>query len=213
MALKRTDYIVIDDRNTEESKEKKEEELKTPSDLDTTEEISDLKPLSASELEELDLKTASYIIGSEKPLDTFLKVSQDFPKYSSFLAAQNVSDAFLKEHHANREQFLPSGYNVLWINGVQYDNRKLDPFSLLDHLRRERKLLDNFETMEFAPDEAIQMLSHPVIAEAQADLDSQRYDWRDETEGGNVILWMNDLEKDKRYTEWSKSLYTVRKVQ
>jgi UDP-glucose:glycoprotein glucosyltransferase len=178
--------------------------------MDSSEEAADLKPLSSSELDELDVKTSSYILGSDNPLDTFLKITKDFPKYSSFLAAQNVSEAFLKEHLANRQEFLPSGYNVMWINGVQYDTRKMDPFSILDHMRRERSLIYDFRALGFASNEAIQMLMHPAIAEVQGETDVQRYDWRDEIEGGNVIMWMNDLEKDKRYNDWSKSLYGVR---
>jgi UDP-glucose:glycoprotein glucosyltransferase len=210
LALKRTDYIVIDDRQSEDGKEKGEEAVKsTLGELDDSEEVADLKPLSSTELQELDMKTASYVLGTENPLESLLKITQDFPKHTSFLASQNVTEAFEKEHQANRNAFLPSGYNVMWINGVQYDVRKMDPFSILDTLRRERKLIDNFQEMGFTSAEAIQLLSHPAIAEVQGDLDTQRYDWRDQTEGGNVIMWMNDLEKDKRYAEWQKGLYAV----
>lgn len=214
LALKRTDYIVIDDRQADEVEQQDDIDGKTgQGELDDTEEVADLKPLSSSELGDLDLKTASYILSSEHPLKRLLKVTQDFPKYSSFLATQDVSGPFLKEHQGNRVAFLPSGYNVMWINGVQYDIRKMDPFSILDHLRRERRLIDNFQLMEFPPGEAIQLLSHPAIAEVQGDLDATRYDWRDQTEGGNVIMWMNDLEKDKRYSGWDTSLYGVSLLQ
>jgi UDP-glucose:glycoprotein glucosyltransferase len=37
----------------------------------------------------------------------------------------------------------------------------------------------------------------------------QRFDWRDSIEGGNVIIWMNDIEKDKRYADWPTSLQAV----
>jgi UDP-glucose:glycoprotein glucosyltransferase len=210
LALKRTDYIVIDDRQAEEGKEKGEGAVQPVlGELDDTEEVADLKPLSSSELQELDMKTASYILEMENPLETLLKITQDFPKHTAFLAARNVTEAFEKEHLANRNQFLNSGFNVMWINGVQYDVRKMDPYSILDTLRRERKLIGNFQDLEFTSGEAIQLLSHPAIAEVQGDMESQRYDWRDQTEGGNVILWMNDLEKDKRYADWQKSLYGV----
>jgi UDP-glucose:glycoprotein glucosyltransferase len=210
LALKRTDYIVIDDRQSEDGKEKGEEAAKPAlGELDDTEEVADLKPLSSTELQELDMKTASYVLGTENPLESLLKITQDFPKHTSFLASQNVTEAFEKEHRANRNIFLPSGFNVMWINGVQYDARKMDPFSILDTLRRERKLISNFQEMDFTSAEAIQLLSHPAIAEVQGDPDTQRYDWRDQTEGGNVILWLNDLEKDKRYADWQKTLYGV----
>jgi UDP-glucose:glycoprotein glucosyltransferase len=212
LALKRTDYIVIDDRKAEEGKEAEKEPVK-PADIDLVdEEVADLKPLTSSEVEELGLKAAAYVLGNEEPLETLVKLTQDFPKYSSVIAGLNSSDAFLKEHQENRATLLPAGYNVMWINGVQFDSRKVDAFSLLDHMRRERALLGSFQDMEFTSEEAIKLLMHPAIAEAQADLDTQRYDWRDETEGGNVIIWMNDIEKDKRYADWPTALYSVSSV-
>jgi UDP-glucose:glycoprotein glucosyltransferase len=209
LALKRTDYIVIDDRKAEEGKDVEKEPAK-PTDIELVdEEVADLKPLTSSEVEELGLKAAAYVLGSEDPLETLVKLTQDFPKYSSVIAGLNSSEAFLKEHQENRATLLPAGYNVMWINGVQYDSRKVDAFSLLDHMRRERALLGSFQDMEFSSEEAIKLLTHPAIAEAQSDVDTQRYDWRDQTEGGNVIIWMNDIEKDKRYADWSSALYSV----
>jgi UDP-glucose:glycoprotein glucosyltransferase len=209
LALKRTDYIVIDDRKADEGKESEKEFVKS-ADIDLAdEEVADLKPLTSTEVEELGLKAASYVIGSEDPLDTLVKLTQDFPKYSSVIAGRNASESFLKEHQGNRERLLPAGYNVMWINGVQYDSRKVDAFSLLDHMRRERALLGFFQDIEFTSEEAIKLLAHPAIAEAQSAHDTQRYDWRDRTEGGKVIIWLNDIEKDRRYAEWPFGLYTV----
>jgi UDP-glucose:glycoprotein glucosyltransferase len=209
LALKRTDYIVIDDRKAEEGKELEKEPVQ-PADIDlVNEEVADLKPLTSSEVEDLGLKAASYVLGSEEPLETLVKLTQDFPKYSSIIAGLNSSEAFLKEHQANRGILLPAGYNVIWINGVQYDSRKVDAFSLLDHMRRERALVGSFHNMDLTSEEAIKLLTHPAIAEAQTDLDTQRYDWRDQTEGGNVIIWLNDIEKDKRYADWSPAIYSV----
>jgi UDP-glucose:glycoprotein glucosyltransferase len=208
LALKRTDYIVIDDRQKEEGKEQENKSKAEEIDL-KNEEVADLKPLSSSELEDLGIKAASFVANSEQPLDMLLKLTQDFPKHSSSLAGHNVTKEFLEEHKGNREHFLPSGFNVLFINGVQYDPRKMDPFSLLDHLRRERKLIKAFEGMGLSSAEAITLLSHPAITEAFANSDVQRYDWRDDTEGGNVILWLNNLEKDKRYRTWPSTLNAV----
>ena len=202
LALKRTDYIVIDDRN---AGDKKKEE-KSAEDLDSDEEVADLTPLSSSELEDLSMKAASYVMGSEYPLKRLLKVTQDFPKYSSFLAGQEVSQPFKKEHLGNRELLLPAGYNVLWINGVQYDPRKVDAYSLIEHLRRERNLVASFRELGFSNAEAIQLLTHPANADAQQSVEAMRYDWRDENEGGNVIIWLNDIAKDKRYEEWPADL-------
>jgi UDP-glucose:glycoprotein glucosyltransferase len=203
LALKRTDYIVIDDRQSaggDTSKSKAE----------SMDELEDLTPLSASQLSELGLKAASFVATSDGPLDTLLTVTQDFPKHSASLAKQNVSDEFLQEHHENRAVFLPEGYNVMWVNGIQYDPRKMDIFSILDHLRRERRLVRSFRDMGLTSAEAIKLLSHPSIFEANTKAGSQRYDWRDANECGDVIVWLNNIEKDRRYKDWPEDLFAVR---
>jgi UDP-glucose:glycoprotein glucosyltransferase len=214
LSLKRTDYIVIDDRpkgddegDKKDKKEKRLEESKQASLQD--EEVDDLRPLSASELADLSVKASSFVVGSEDALESLLKLTQDFPKHSSSLVTQNVSTEFLEEHMNNRELFIPQGFNILFVNGVQYDPRKVDAFSLLDHLRRERKLINDFRNMGLSAAEAIRLLSHPAILAASSPDGSQRYDWRDDNEGGNVILWLNDISKDKRYQDWPEDVFSV----
>ena len=221
LALKRTDYIVIDDRNADpESKEDVgvSEEVVLMGELEEAtlqlldEEITDLKPLTAKELSGLGLKTASFIMASDNPFETLIKVSQDFPKHSSAIAKRNVSQELYSEHRSNREAFLPSGYNVIWMNGQQVQSRAMDAFSLLEQLRRERTLVGNLQELGFSGSEAVQVLSHTAIAESKAGSDSQRYDYRDDLEGGKVILWLNDIEKDKRYSAWPDQASAVSSI-
>lgn len=217
LALKRTDYIVIDDRKADEegssgaspSSESgaagaHEEEID-----DSVEELADLKPLSSSELLGLGLKTSTYIMNSKNPLETLERVSQDFPKYSSAIAKRNASMDVIEEHIQNREAFLPAGYNVIWMNGQQVQSRQMDAFSLLEQLRRERSIVANIRNLGFSGTEAVQILSHTILTESKTAAESQRYDYRDTIEGGQVIIWLNDIEKDKRYREWSKHTSAV----
>jgi UDP-glucose:glycoprotein glucosyltransferase len=207
LALKRTDYIVIDDRPAEQAAEKAAQK---PLGVELhDEEITDLKPLSASELLSLGSNAASFVLNSEQPLDTLLRLSQDFPKHSSSIASHNASAEFLAEHKSNRELLLPAGYNVIWINGVQINARDVDAFSLLAHLRRERKLINGIRALGFSGLEAVNLLSHSTITASMIDDEPQRYDFRDEIEGGGVIMWLNDIEKDKRYEDWPTSLAAV----
>ena len=201
LALKRTDYIVIDDRDAE----KKEQDLKKTDSKkvsDESEDLDDLKPIAASELLGLGFKTSSFIMDSAEPLDTLLKVSQDFPKYSSRISKLNTSLEFVTEHGKNRETFLPAGYNMVWMNGMQIDARQMDAFGLLEQLRHERKLIGGLRDLGLSAPEAIALASHPAIAESTKEGEAQRYDYRDALEGGNVIIWLNDIEKDKRYQDW-----------
>lgn len=211
LALKRTDYIVIDDRGAgaEEAEEQvplagvgPEAEENAAEVLLLDEEVADLKPLSSKEILGLGLKTASFIMASDDPFGTLMKVSEDFPKHSSALAKRNATLDFVEEHNKNREAFLPAGYNVIWMNGLQVQSRQMDPFALLEQLRRERSIVDNLRRLGFRGTEAVGVLSHPAIAEAKMEGETQRYDYRDSLEGGKVIIWLNDIEKDKRYNSW-----------
>ena len=207
LALKRTDYIVIDDRSA--GSEEAEDQGLTAGDetaagefLLETEEVADLKPLSSKELLGLGLKTASFIMANDDPFDTLVKVSQDFPKHSSAITKLNASTDFVKEHSENRNALLPAGYNVIWMNGRQVQARQMDAFGLLEQLRRERAIVNNLRGIGFSGSEAVQILLHDAIASSKIQGETQRYDYRDSLEGGNSIIWLNDIEKDKRYSSW-----------
>ncbi|EXJ94587.1 hypothetical protein A1O1_02983 [Capronia coronata CBS 617.96] len=204
LVLKRTDYIVIDDRDssTPESPNADDISLQKAKDDD----ISDLKPLTTSEVVNLGLNAASFIASSSDPLQSLIQITSDFPRYSSLLASTNASKEFLLEHKSNRERFLPSGYSVFWINGVQIEPRQINAYSLLDHLRRERRIIGDLKDIGLTSSEAINLLSSEVIAEAQANDMPQRFDWRDAIEEDNVLMWLNDLEHDRRYAAWPTDL-------
>jgi UDP-glucose:glycoprotein glucosyltransferase len=212
LTLKRTDYIVIDDRQAEE-RETTKANAKAPNaqDLEAEEDEAppDLKPLSSSEVAKLGMSAASFVLDSSDPFTTLVKLSQDFPKYSSSVAAYNASEDFLEEYKKNRQAGLPAGRNAMWINGLQIDPRQVDAYSLLDYLRRERQLIAEFQKIGLSASEAIELLSYPAFAEVQGSSEIQRYDWRDEIDGGGVVVWLNDLEKDKRYANFPTTLQTV----
>ena len=203
MALKRTDYIVIDDRESDASAVEGDTPIMDAGEVVLeAEELADLKPLSSTELLGLGLKTATFIMSSENPFDTLIKVSQDFPKHSSAITKRNISTELVAEHNRNREHLLPAGYNVVWMNGLQVEARQMDIFALLEQMRRERSLVKNLRDIGFSGSEAVSLLSHPAVAEAKVQGEAQRYDYRDTLEGSNIIIWLNDIEKDKRYEGW-----------
>ncbi|KAL8820034.1 MAG: hypothetical protein Q9223_001671, partial [Gallowayella weberi] len=210
LALKRTDYIVIDDRG-EDAKDEMPEIASPESEqvVLEAEELADLKPLSSSELGGLGLKTASFVMGSDNPFDTLIRVSQDFPKHSSAITKRNISEALRDEHRKNREILLPAGYNVVWMNGMQVEARQMDAFALLERMRRERSLVGSLSDIGISGSEAVRLLSQPSIAESKVEGEVQRYDYRDKLEGDKAIIWLNDIEKDKRYQDWSTHLSSL----
>lgn len=213
LSLKRTDYIVIDDRDTGSAKPSGDEAQKVIASevvLNDEEEVADIKPLEKSELADLSMKAAAYVMKSDSPFEALLKLTQDFPKYSTSLAALNVSAEFEAEHNGNRLALVPAGMNVLWMNGVQLVDRQIQPFGLVDLLRRERKLINGVLDLGLTGEEAVSLLGHDEIAAAKSqEEEPRRFDWRDDIEDGEVIIWLNNIVKDKRYAEFSPSLFTL----
>jgi UDP-glucose:glycoprotein glucosyltransferase len=209
LTLKRTDYIVIDDRQDEDDKKDTAQKTKAKAENLEDESPADLTPLSSSEVLTLGTSTAGFVLDSQDPFTTLIKLSQDFPKHSAAVAAYNTSDEFLVEYAKNRQAGLPSARNIMWINGQQIDTRQVDSYSLLEHLRRERKLISEFKKLGLAGSEAVDLLSHSSLTEVKVGSDVQRYDWRDEAEEGGVLIWMNNIEKDKRYGSFPSNLQTV----
>jgi UDP-glucose:glycoprotein glucosyltransferase len=212
LTLKRTDYIVIDDRDTGAAKAPADEAQKPIGSseivLDEVEEITDIKPLEKSELAPLGMKAASFIMQSDSPFETLVKLTQDFPKYSTSLGAHNVSAEFAAEHQGNRKVLAPEGTNMLWMNGVQLIDRQIQPFDLVNLLKRERKLMGGVSDLGLTGEQAISLLGHTEVAKARTgNEEPRRFDWRDEIEDGRVIVWLNNIEKDKRYKDFAPSIW------
>ncbi|KAF4121615.1 hypothetical protein GMORB2_2023 [Geosmithia morbida] len=204
LSLKRTDYIVIDDREAEQDASQKSGS--TDVDLDDEEEVADLRPLSTSELESLGLKAASFVMQHDYPLEALVKLTQDLPKFTTSVANHEISEDFLGEHQKNRGKMIPPGINNLWINGVKLIERQIDPFSLVDMVRRERTFLQGVRDLGFSGKQALSLLGHNHVAAAKSNAVSPRYDWTDRPEEGSVIIWLNDLENDAQYAEFPSSL-------
>lgn len=201
LALKRTDYIVIDDRDADATIDAEATEALKDAVLKDAD-VADLKPLSRAELAGLGVKAASFIMQDESPFDMLARLSQDFPRYSTALAAHNASSKFILEHQFNRGQMVPAGMNIFWLNGLQVTERQVDAFSLLDLIRKERTFIRGFSQLGLSASETIDLLSNKNVAFIAADDDAPRFDWRDDKEDGKAILWLNDIEKDKRYDGW-----------
>ena len=202
LALKKTDYKVMDDREVQNQDASNEEPMKQGG-LTGDEEISDIKPLHPKDVAFLGIKAASFVMSSDNKLDSLLRLVQDLPKHSSALSTAEINSALSDELIENRAIFLNPGSNAIWVNGLQLEDSQINAFALLDTLRRERRFIQKFEALGLTKAQAIGLLSHKIITEARQNELPLRFDYRDETEGGNVIVWLNDLEKDERYKEWS----------
>jgi UDP-glucose:glycoprotein glucosyltransferase len=76
-------------------------------------------------------------------------------------------------------------------------------------MRQERTLINALRRLGLTSSQAVQFLSHEKIAEKVEAGQPNRFNIRDDIEGGNVIIWLNDLEKDSRYNTWPQGVQNV----
>jgi UDP-glucose:glycoprotein glucosyltransferase len=59
--------------------------------------------------------------------------------------------------------------------------------------------------------QAVELLASPIILELKSSQDLIRgiFDVRDKSEKKNIIIWINDIEKDKRYSSWPSRMFEV----
>lgn len=208
LALKNTDYIVIDDRRTVQDIDQKPLKLNTILE-DEDQGSMNFQTLSKTELRSVGIRAASYVQQSENPFDELVKLSQDFPKHVRHISSHNISSSFAGEYKRIKARMVRNGVNCLWVNGAQLTDRQIDPFTLVDVLRRERSLVNGIRELGINGADAIALLSHQAVSSVHGEEESLRYDWTDRSENGQVILWFNNLEQDDTYDSYPKTLSSV----
>ncbi|KAL9710152.1 killer toxin resistant protein [Leucoagaricus gongylophorus] len=167
--------------------------------------------LTEEEIGRLGQQAVQLIIESASPLHTLTYLSQNFPKYSTSISRRvQVSPQVVGELAANSQKVQP-GMNLFWINGARVEENDMSVLKLVDLLKKEKDLMRTVTSLGLERSESLKVLSHSAVATAQKDggVTDGLFDASDRTEGGGVIVWWNDLEKDKRYARWSPSLYNL----
>ncbi|GES84353.1 UDP-glucose:Glyco protein glucosyltransferase-domain-containing protein [Rhizophagus clarus] len=220
LALKKTDYIVIDDRKVEsdDHNEKENENSESYNDSHSDklnehlfdEDISEIKPLTTSAIKDLGLKATQFIISSPNPLSTLAQLSQNLPKYSYHIAQLNLNSSLKQEIKIN-QNYVGLDSNSFWLNGLTVDPSSVDPFSLLKLLRRERQNVLSLMSLNMTSRQAVELLASPIILELKSSQDLVKgiFDVRDKSEKKNIITWFNDIEKDKRYKNWPPRMFDI----
>ncbi|GLB42376.1 putative UDP-glucose:Glycoprotein Glucosyltransferase [Lyophyllum shimeji] len=222
--LKKTDYLAIDDRHTRNGAGKgntpKSDDPELPTDPvlalihnhpENATAPSATTPLTEEELQNIGHQAIQLIADSSEPLDTLTHLSQNFPKYASSLARRVVvNDSLEAEIQANSLR-VPGGAHMLWLNGAVVPDKDVNPFGLQRLLKKERSVMLTLTSLGLSRVEAFELLTHPTVTEAQtgADVLDGLFDASDRPEGGDLIIYWNDMEKDTRYARWSPSLYTL----
>ncbi|KAJ9122212.1 hypothetical protein QFC24_004442 [Naganishia onofrii] len=163
-----------------------------------------------SGITDLGLKASSLILRDSEPLDALIHIAQDFPKLAAGLARKVSINSSMAQDVALNQQSMRMG-NMAWINGRFIGPLEANAHSLLDLIREERHRALSLCTLGLTPNQAFRLLSDESIGEAmfQADPLDSLVDASDRQEGGKVIQWWNNIEKDKRYGAWPESMSAI----
>ncbi|KAJ6489844.1 glycosyltransferase family 24 protein [Mycena sanguinolenta] len=224
--LKKMDYLALDDRHAGASGGAARQT--TP---DTDSELPNIDPVMAlieaypepdlapdsfspEAIAALGIQTTQLIADSSDPLETLTLLSQNFPKYISPLSRRVVVNASLHaEIHANQLKAQP-GASMFWLNGAVIQEKDVSPMGLLRLVKRERAVMESLAQSDLGLDrpEALHLLTHPAVSAVQGETGGALdgiFDASDRPEGGEVVVWWNDLEKDSRYANWSPSIHAI----
>nr|XP_055070737.1 UDP-glucose:glycoprotein glucosyltransferase 2 isoform X1 [Misgurnus anguillicaudatus]XP_055070738.1 UDP-glucose:glycoprotein glucosyltransferase 2 isoform X1 [Misgurnus anguillicaudatus]XP_055070739.1 UDP-glucose:glycoprotein glucosyltransferase 2 isoform X1 [Misgurnus anguillicaudatus]XP_055070740.1 UDP-glucose:glycoprotein glucosyltransferase 2 isoform X1 [Misgurnus anguillicaudatus] len=228
LAIKNTEYKAIDDTQVKDSKsattdEEDENEVQgflfgklKKSHPELKEELGELRkhllestndmtPLKVWELQDLSFQAASRIISAPKfdSLKLMQDLSQNFPSRARSLTKVAVNQEMKKEIEENQKRLSDSmgvhpGDASLFINGIHIDLDLHNPFSILDILRGEAKMLEGLHNLGIRGSSVSKFLYLPTTTTVD---DSYALDIRH-----SAIMWVNDIEKDSTYRHWPSGL-------
>ncbi|KAJ2964307.1 hypothetical protein NQZ79_g834 [Umbelopsis isabellina] len=220
LALKNTDYLVIDDRNQDNKEDDSNVKQKVinfgkqiEKNLFGASEKVTMEPLTPTQIKDLGLQAAQFILDSENPLSTLKLLSQDFPKYANSLTDVEINETLRHEISSNQAFGVQPGVNAMWLNGLSIDPDQVDPFSLLKAMKKERLLLKVLNKIGISSSDSIELLSHSVLSAQKGASESSDdvYDVRDDSEEEDIVIWWNDIETDERYSDWPDNLFELLK--
>ncbi|XP_023477502.1 UDP-glucose:glycoprotein glucosyltransferase 2 isoform X3 [Equus caballus] len=160
-------------------------------------------PLKVWELQDLSFQAASQIMST--PVYDAIKlmkdISQNFPLKARSLTRIAVNQHMREEIQKNQKNLLnrfeiQPGDARLFINGLRVDMDTYDPFSLLDMLKLEGKMMNGLRNLGINGEDMSKFLklNSPVLDSTYA-LDIRH----------SAVMWINDLENDHLYVMWPAS--------
>ncbi|XP_017385548.1 UDP-glucose:glycoprotein glucosyltransferase 2 isoform X2 [Cebus imitator] len=168
-----------------------------------------MTPLKVWELQDLSFQAASQIMST--PVYDAIKlmkdISQNFPVKARSLTRIAVNQHMREEIQENqkdlRDRFeIQPGDARLFINGLRVDMDVYDPFSILDMLKLEGKMMNGLRNLGINGEDMSKFLklkSHTWEHTYVLDI---RH---------SSIMWINDLENDDLYITWPTSFHELLK--
>ncbi|XP_005882460.1 PREDICTED: UDP-glucose:glycoprotein glucosyltransferase 2 [Myotis brandtii] len=163
----------------------------------------EMMPLKVWELQDLSFQAASQIMAT--PVYDALKlmkdISQNFPIKARSLTRISINQHMKKEIQKNQQDLhnrfeIQPGDARLYINGLPVDMDALDPFSILDMLKLEGKMMNGLHKLGINGEDMSEFLKlNSHVWDNNYVLDIRH----------SSIMWINDLENDDLYVTWPAS--------
>ncbi|KWU41782.1 hypothetical protein RHOSPDRAFT_22376 [Rhodotorula sp. JG-1b] len=219
--IKKSDYLAIDDRVTGSTAaaaagvgkaEPSEPILEIEGDAPPK-----MEPVKKADIAELSVRTAQFIHAAQDPFSAFVDLTSAFPRLASHLPVlvSDPSPHLISEVSTNQMTSPLARRPAFFLNGKHLTEDEVEPFALLRIMRKERKIINDLLSLDarMTGADARHILiaggpKEPTLSQDRIDpeLLGELYDATDRQEGKGVILWWNDLEKDRRYKSWTKSV-------
>uniref|UniRef100_A0A452VMW3 UDP-glucose ceramide glucosyltransferase-like 1 n=1 Tax=Ursus maritimus TaxID=29073 RepID=A0A452VMW3_URSMA len=209
LAIKSTEYKALDDTQVKMTNTTVEDEMETNevqgflfqklkerySDLKDNltafqkyliESNKEMTPLKVWELQDLSFQAASQIMST--------------PVYDAIKLMKDISQNFpIKARYVKglRDRFeIQPGDACLFINGLRVDMSAYDPFSLLDMLKLEGKMMNGLHNLGINKEDVSKFLKlNSRVLDHTYALDIRH----------SSVMWINDLENDDLYVTWPAS--------
>ncbi|XP_077609991.1 UDP-glucose:glycoprotein glucosyltransferase 2 isoform X2 [Crocuta crocuta] len=160
-------------------------------------------PLKVWELQDLSFQAASQIRST--PVYDAIKlmkdISQNFPIKARSLTRIAVNQLMREEIQENQKGLhdrfeIQPGDACLFINGLRVDMSAYDPFSILDMLKLEGKMMNGLHNLGINKEDVSKFLKlNSDVWDHTYALDIRH----------SSVMWINDLENDDLYVTWPTS--------
>ncbi|KAJ2157653.1 killer toxin resistant protein [Coemansia sp. RSA 552] len=218
LALKSTEYKVIDDRdlgaNGDHSDSASAPKLAEQGEgaferLFEAEAEPVVKGLTEKQALALDVQATQMILAADDKLAVLRQLSQNLPRYAHLLAEMPLNDTLVADIGSDWRKGMQ---DMVAINGLKLRGEDMDPFHLLEHIRKETSVVEALQGAGLSQSQALDVLMDGSEDTGEDQTESVSFDVRERPNEKKTILWFNDLEKDRRYSHWPSDLSKLKAI-
>lgn len=212
LTVKRTDYIVIDDRDINKGGQKvlqKEKSIEDDSDTSFLNQyIPEIKPIKEADVAEFDLKLASFILSTDNHTENYQNlraVINGLPRFTASIVEKPINQDILKSFDHNAEMGLTNEAISLFINGAALDEKQENVYGIYGKIKEELEHIEHMSELGIDSFNAKEMFGKFALGNVVNNKGAPSSRYLIEAEGSPVI-YFNDIENDKEYSRLSNDM-------